>query len=326
MIDQKLIHLNEALNDDLLLRTLPTALNISSKSQQTDFSIRHRVLKHKPGKHCVIDYSLEPRQTTRQGARVIGKLYRDNRGETNFENLRLLWRASFNNRTRERKLGMPEPLAYLPELGMMILSVVPGRDLYSFNENDDLSAAVELTAENLGVLHGLQITVETKSFDYFFQKQCRPGPEQAIKECPEYASLIREIMQGLQTIRQLNGITCPVHGDLNLGQVFITREQAYFIDFDGLCKSHPALDVANFFAAVETHFPLQSAKLFKIFIDAYLRHQPGKMLNGLSHYRAYAFFRRAMIDLRKKANKNWREDMGKHLRIAHSHLNNSGTF
>jgi len=325
MVDQKLIHLTEALNDDVLLRALPAALNISS-NQHADFSIRHRVLKHKPGKHCVIDYSLEPQQTARQTAHVIGKLYRDNRGETNFENLRALWSASLDSRSGERKLGMPEPLAYLPELGMMLLSVVPGRDLYSFNDGDNLSKAVKLTAENLGHLHGLKIAVETKPFDYFFQKQCRPGPEKAIKECPEYAPLIREIMQGLQTIRQMNGRTCPVHGDLNLGQVFITENKAYFIDFDGLCQSHPALDIANFFAAIETYFPAQSDNLTKIFIEKYLARQPEHMLGGLSNYRAYAFFRRGMIDLRKRSNKNWREDMGKNLRIAHSHLDNPNTF
>ncbi len=322
MIDQKLIHLHKALNDDVLRRILPTALNIPNKNQHAGFSIKHRVLKHKPGKHCVIDYSFATHQPTQKTAHVIGKLYRDNRGEINFRNLRLLWDASLDSNSGGRKLGMPEPLAYLPELGMMILSVVPGRDLYAYNQSDDLSEAIKYTADNLSHLHGLKLSVETKTFDYFFQKQCRPGSGIAIKECPEYASIIQEIMQELQSIHQLDIPLCPVHGDLNLGQVFIAEDQAYFIDFDGLCKAHPALDIANLLAAIKIYFPDQIDKLTNIFIERYLAHQPEHRLTGLSKYQAYAFFRRAMIDLRKKSTENWREDMGKNLRIAHSYLDN----
>jgi hypothetical protein len=114
--------------------------------------VRHLVLKHTPGKRCVIEYWLELSGTPRQTRRVIGKMYRFDRGEKIFANLRALWNAAHSQTCQERVLGMPQPLAYLPELGMIIQEVVPGRQLSRFTTGHYLLQAVRRVASNLAAL------------------------------------------------------------------------------------------------------------------------------------------------------------------------------
>ncbi len=266
-------------------------------------SVRARLLKHKPGKHGVIHYTLS-RNGGDGGETIhwIGKLYRDQRGAERFEKLQMLWAAAQQQPAAMRP-GMPEPVAYLPELGMILMSCVPGRDLYALIGQNDVSGAIRQTAANLGKLHALKIPALTSpQLADHLVKLCRPGPQALAEAYPEFTGVIQDILTGLAKIDREDGPRCPVHGDLNFGQVLIDGSQVHFIDFDGICNAHPALDVGNFLAAVRVYFPARYPELETQFIETYLQYQPNAMLGGLPSYRALAFFRRAMICHRNRAS------------------------
>lgn len=294
--------------------------------------VRHLVLKHTPGKRCVIEYWLElsgkPR-SRRAGRRVIGKMYRFNRGEKIFANLRALWNAAHSQACPAKGgiFGMPQPLAYLPDLGMIIQDVVPGRQLSRFTAVHYLPQAVRRVASNLAALHGLTVSVsEKKDLNDHIKKYCHPGPEVLGDGCPELRPLVESILNGLDADKTLQAApVCSVHGDLGLSQIFVNEDRAFFIDFDGFCLSHAALDLSNFLVALKVHFERESGALARFFFETYLKSQSPERLAGFRIYQALTYLRRAMICFRWKSGPEWRQQVRQLLETSNAILKDGST-
>jgi hypothetical protein len=323
MNDHKLPGLARATDDEAMRVALSAALPHSPRSDRRAFTrIRHQVLKYTPGKRCVIEYRLEPDGGHAGPRRVIGKLYRQNRGEKVFANLQNLWLASSRDDHAAGFFGMPEPLAYLPDIGMVLQSVVAGQLLANFSEQDDLATAIRYVAHNLAALHGLPVTAgETRTMEGHIRKYCHPGPHVLMEARPDLAPLVERLLDGLAKDESLrHAPLCPVHGDLGLAQIFIAAPRAFFIDFDGFCLSHAALDICNFLAALKVHFGARSEERTRIFLETYLASQPPERLAGLKIYQAFTYLRRAMICFRWQAGADWRGQAQQLLETANAFL------
>jgi hypothetical protein len=252
------------------------------------------LLKYAPGKRGVIAYHLSFADEERT---VYGKLYRKDRGRIIFDTLQALWQAS---QTRGCGFAIPRPLAYCAELGLVLQSAAPGRGLATISQSDELFLAVQLAAKNLAALHALQIGVgEVKTFEDHLQKYCHPGPHAIIEAHPELGPVVSDLVAMMRADESLRSATlCALHGDLNLAQIFITPERAVFIDFDGFCRSHAALDVGNFLVTLAERYGEKSGELRHAFLEAYLAATPTHALPGLRTYQAFAYLRRAIISLR----------------------------
>jgi thiamine kinase-like enzyme len=314
MYDSKLPGLRQAMNGEDMRVTLSNVFRRDpARGLPTLSSIRVNVLKHALGKRCVLEYWLEPDETHLNARRVVGKLYRKNRGEKIHGHLLNLWEATHRRSNNGIFFGMPEPLAYLPQLGMVLQSVVPGRQLSSYAEQDNLAAALPAVAENLATLHGLSVpSLEKRTMEDHIAKYCHPDPQVLAAACSEVAPLIEYLLESLRNDESLQrAALCPVHGDLGLDQIFIAAQRAFFIDFDGFCLSHSALDLGNFLVALRVHFGAKSTALTNIFLESYLasRSQRGAQLTGLRTYQVFAYLRRATICFRRKAVAGWRQQM-----------------
>lgn len=285
------------------------------------FYLQCRVLKHVPGKRGVIAYDLYSRANLPCG-RLIGKLYRKDRGRLIFENLQRLWRAARAAPNGAAGFAMPKPLAYCPELGMVLQQAARGRPLTSLSESEELFAAMPLVARNLAALHRLKLPeLALKSFDDHLHKYCHPGPQVLVEALPALRPLVDDCVRLMRAgCGPASAAACPVHGDLNLAQVFIAADRAYFIDFDGMCLSPAALDAGNFLVTLKVHFGARGEELRHIFLENYLAHAPDQpgleaaphgfaprtaLLAGLRAYQAFAYFRRAMICFRQRLAADW---------------------
>ncbi len=259
--------------------------------------IRAELLKYVPGKRGVIAYHLAFADHSASARVVYGKLYRKARGQEVFSTLQTLWQIS---QAQPSAFSLPQPLAYLPELGMVLQTAASGRALTSFSQPDELFSAVQAAAKSLAALHRLPVRLgAVKTFQEHVEKYCHPGPEALAREHPELAPLVFELIAMMRADESLQTAEpCLVHGDLNLAQIFITAERALFIDFDGFCSSHAALDVGNFLVTLAERFGEKSGELRHGFLEAYLAAAATTKLPALRTYQAFAYLRRAVISMR----------------------------
>lgn len=307
LADHKLPALYVALNDLLMEQVLNTDSAFLSKLQLTGpISVQHQLLKYAPGKRCVVAYYLYD-LSTNQSIKLIGKLYRENRGQAIFQRMSHLWEA------RHRNQGDPlmaEPIHYLPSLGIILQREVRGTPLAKMLSSNNLFDAVALAGKNLAILHETYLpglVVREKMAEHII-KYCRPTPMQMADDSlflrPKIESILGHLLDNV-TLEDLPLTT--VHNDLNLAHVYWQDSQTCFIDFDGLCLSHAALDIANFRVALKVYLGQQGELLAHCFLDAYLEARGASEVVGLALYESLAYLRRATICHRKQAQPNWLE-------------------
>jgi hypothetical protein len=101
-----------------------------------------------------------------------------------------------------------------------------------------------------------------------------------------------------------------------MGQILLSGARAYFVDLDGLCRSHAALDIANFLVSLRLKLGPMSAEPERVFIDRYRELRPGESLADLDAYQALAYLRRAVAGFRPTATPEARERGERLLAIA----------
>lgn len=308
--DRKLPFLPRAVNDEEMRLLISAGWRATTGPQAQLRRVRHEVLKYTPGKRCVFAYRLEWSGRQAQPRRIIGKMHRKDRGAIIFENLQRLWQAGNQRLEAEGGAFLPQPLAYLPAIGMILQAEAPGRALSEFSAAENLEMAVRAVARSLAKLHGLAVAAgERRTLSHHVTKYCPAGARDLMQAGPELGRLAEEILSALANAEaSLRAPLCPVHGDLGLTQIFIANEQAVFIDFDGFCQSHAALDIANFLIALDIHFPGQAEERAEVFFATYQRCRPAERPAGLACYQALIYLRRAMICFRHQNGPAWREE------------------
>ncbi len=296
MTDRKLPGLGRALDHESMLPVLAAALGCAGEPVLLS-RVRAELLKYVPGKRGVIAYHLSFSDPACDECTVFGKLYRKDRGRMIFETLQALWQTA---QTERSSFALPQPLAYVAELGLVLQTAAPGRALTTLSQPDELFAAIQHTAKSLAALHRLPVGMgQMKTFADHLEKYCHPGPEALAEAHPELAPAVLDLIAMMNADAGLRAAElCPLHGDLNLAQIFITENQAVFIDFDGFCRSHAALDVGNFLVTLAEHFGEKSGELRHAFLEAYLSANANRTLPALRTYQAFAYLRRAVISLR----------------------------
>jgi len=294
MIDPKLPALRVAADGSAMRERLAAALSAGAVvTDLTPTRVACRVLKHTIGKRCVIAYDL---YDGAREIRVVAKLYRGDRGKAVFERLTDLWRRTRGGDSLP-SLGMPEPIAYLAELGMVLQSEAPGTPLDRLERSGPWVQAVHATADNLARLHAVTgALAETRPLAATLRRLCRPAPPELAAACPEFAPAIARVSARLASA--VTGPEALVHGDLGLGQVFFAGERATFVDFEGPWLASPSLGVANFMVSLEGRFGSAGEPLKRAFVGRYAVRGRAGALEGLGAYLGLAYLRRATTAFR----------------------------
>jgi hypothetical protein len=294
LADYKLPALYIALNDLLMEQVLNADRAFLSALQFVgSLSVEHELLKYAPGKRCVIAYYLRDVQTG-QYVKMIGKLYRENRGQHIFDQMRQLWDARRRNRGQAL---MAQPLHYVPSLGIILQQEVLGLPLTDLVLENTLAPAILSAGNMLAVLHETYVpglTVREEMAEHL-EKYCQPALREMGMASPE----LRPLLDGV-VARLLTAVISPdaplstAHSDLNLSHIYWQQGQTFFIDFDGICLSHAALDLANVRVALRVRLGARGAVLGDHFLNAYLETRGVERVEGLAVYEALAYLREAV--------------------------------
>ena len=194
MNDPKLESLGLVVDDDAMRERFAATLN---SGRPPVAGVRHAVLKHTPGKRCVIEYWIDLPGADEE--RIIGKVYRGQRGARVYRTLRSLHAAATEARNGTR-FHMAEPLAYYDDLGMFVQTAVPGLSLSNLGADGDWTGAMRAVADNLAALHDLAVDVEPATVADLTHKLCRPRPGELVALRPELADEVENILQALALV------------------------------------------------------------------------------------------------------------------------------
>ena len=214
------------------------------------------VLKYKPGRRCVLRYTWEKGKTGE--AAMIGKVFRDERGEKLDLIHRVLWDAGLN----DSRVRIPRPFGYAKKMRMQLQEDAPGTTLNDLYRQGEIAHLVPLCAEGAARLHDSGAALDRRqravmhglAGTYFLEDERASLAESLSTLCdlrPAERSVFTEIHARLDAWAEtLTPVaeTALVHRDFYYSQVLIENKQLVIIDLDLLAFGDAAIDVANFSA------------------------------------------------------------------------------
>ncbi len=261
-------------------------------------ALAYRAAVLRRGSRTIVRYAAAYRDGAGHFGRraVIGKAYRRGGAAAAYAVQRSLWAAGFD----DARLAVPEPLAYVPEAEMVVMSWSPGRlmqgDLLrSIAGERAAEVTSRLAARWLLKLHAAQVAGwPALSPDDSAARLATLAIEVARAE-PRVARRVTEVSRALE--RELLGPTqgqaVPTHGDFDPKNILVAGERLTVVDLDRAALAHPSRDLGHFLgqsmvtAAVRTGRFTGARSWCDTFIDEYLRGAP-PALDALGPHLAFA--------------------------------------
>jgi hypothetical protein len=223
-----------------------------------------QIISYKPGSRCTIMYHLEYPVGLAAGRNwpeiVIAKTYRGGKGRNAYDGMLALWRSPLSSGD---VVTIAEPLAYLPELKLMVQRTIPVEQ--SLEELltsaliagtpealEQLQRSMRMTARGLAALHQSGVCPAATTTWEEWLPDVHDLIERLIVPLPELADSVTPLLARLNAIAAAHPAdpNVPTHGTFDPEQVLLAQGRIGFIDFDSFCLAEPALDVGLFLAAI----------------------------------------------------------------------------
>jgi aminoglycoside phosphotransferase (APT) family kinase protein len=207
---------------------------------------RIRVLRHKPGRRCLVEYTGRSR-TTGQTISLLGKIHARERHDLYFHRQQVLWNAGFQAECPDG-VSVARPWGVVPEWGMWFQEKVAGQNAWQALDGRGGAAAAKLIAYALAKLHDARLPAErfhTVDDEIAILRDRLPL---AARQLPEQASRILQVLDACERIaaEHVAGDPCPVHRDFYPDQVLVDGNRIFLVDFDLCCHGDAAVDIGNF--------------------------------------------------------------------------------
>jgi hypothetical protein len=251
---------------------------------------------------------------------VIAKMFSDHLGSKSFETTVRLWNSGFN---RDSLYQVPEPIAFFPDVNLLLMRHVPGIPLTTAlepNRGHELVSYCYKAAQWLAKLHRShplfgEVEMEAQSLKLF----------RLATRLVKAASLRREQLDMLRDLLDLisgrilalssRRTLVQTHGRYHHEHVFVSNAATAVIDLDRCCPSDPAKDVAEFISVLRTASFKRGLcmgcieKATQAFLQEYLAAVP-EAADPVGCYWATAMFHDLLSGIKKcrnKGNRSWEE-------------------
>lgn len=205
-----------------------------------------------------------------------------------------LYRRGFGAGSPHR---VPEPIAYLGDIGVLVLRAAPGERLAGTETRDPAAFedGVARAAGWLAALHASPLGLCPRESIGEATSRLARRAAKATACRPELAGSIRAALAELETRRPPAPESAPrvqTHGRFHAGHVYVAPECVTAVDLDRAAEADPAKDLGEFLhglrsigartGVVDDAVGAASAR----FLDEYARHRPGA-LSGLAYRWSY---------------------------------------
>jgi aminoglycoside phosphotransferase (APT) family kinase protein len=179
--------------------------------------------------------------TSRDGLRVMAKLYPNDDGANAYANMVAAWRSSFGE--RRATAGLPQPLRYDDEHGVLLMERIDGRPWLELGAWDE--RRLEEASFLLASLHDSDATPARKRSSRRIVASVRRKAAAAATLAPDLAPRFLEAAEALGARCKPDAVLVPSHGDFSPRNVLVAKDRAVLIDWDRFQWADPARDVAS---------------------------------------------------------------------------------
>jgi len=213
-----------------------------------------RVVRHKAGRRCLIEYRLEVAREggVRREVTLIGKARARHRPETVYARQQALTAAGFGEDSADG-ISVPDAVACFPDLNLWLQRKVPGLPLGSLLNSKDAGHLAARVADAAYKVHRCGVPtkrVHTMADEVQILRERLHAVAQAE---PRWSGRIEGLLAACDRLASSTPepATTGIHRDFYHDQVIVSGARLYLIDFDLYCIGDPAVDVGNFVAHVE---------------------------------------------------------------------------
>ncbi len=247
-------------------------------------------------------------------ADLVGKVYAIDRWDV-YEVMDKLYRGGFG---REAEYAVPQPIAYVPTLRLLLqerVEGVPAKKVFRYGDEQQRARAAECCARWLARYHatapkvGRALTVEKflRRVERKYQLVAAAGGCLAAKS----QAVFEELTAASKTLSSVP--VCAGHGDFGSYHVIFAEGRTVAFDWDLYDVADPARDVSRFVVSLERQALQRLDSLHdldnasEVFLKTYLASGgPPEAVVNLSFYRAAHCLRGAAWDVGTK-EAEWRE-------------------
>jgi hypothetical protein len=217
------------------------------------------------------------------GVRAYAKFYRDDSGEHCFRVLSTLWADGFGPRGRYR---VAEPLAFFPDVNMLLLRAAPGVPLGEAVSDGHLTAGAIESARWLARLHQSSVRIGTPRYPWDVYHKLLHRLAKAAAAHPDRVDVLLDLADRLEgASRRLKLQLVQAHGQFRHIHVFIAADSVSVIDLDRSRPGDPARDVGEFIHRMRAkHYKAtggasRADAATSAFLEEYSRYAPKYLVN-----------------------------------------------
>jgi len=270
--------------------------------------VRIQVLRCHSGRRCIFEIALR----TAAGVRtLIGKVYALDNSEV-FHAMQRISSAGFG---AEQEFSIPQPVAYLRELRLLLQEKVPGRparEIFLTGNESERVMAAERCAKWLARFHATAPKIGPvfdPSDHLLWLEQCSRSV--AASGDPLSRKMVRVLHCLKHTASQLTPVeTCASHGDFSPAQVILSDGRTATCDWDSCGVADPDRDAGRFLAGLERLGlrKLGSIRMLDVAAEVFLKTYIGLGGQGRElHLRFYKAANHLKSIRRKMVKPDWRE-------------------
>jgi hypothetical protein len=208
-----------------------------------------RVVRHKPGKRCVVEYDVDVQRPDAQEETVtlVGKVRARRAGNEGLRQLETIWNAGFAANSADG-ICVPEPIGVISEFKMWFQRKMPGVTATALLTGaGGIALARRIAAAALKLHHANLPTERTHAMadELRILRECL-AKVAALK--PAWPARIERLLHAAEKFGTsfAPARVCGIHRDFYPAQVIVDGPRLCLIDFDLFCAGDPSLDIGNF--------------------------------------------------------------------------------
>ncbi|MFP4120726.1 phosphotransferase [Coleofasciculus sp.] len=242
--DPNLSFLTAALNPITVQQEL--AKNLPQPLQKSNLCAI-RVIRHKPGRRCLIEYDLTNPNHSTFPITLLGKVRAKGTDIKSYQLNQALWHRGFIDNSNDG-ISIPEPIGVIPKFQMWLQRKVPGVTATNLLPQANGILLAKRIAEAIYKLHQANIPPQRR---HTMADELRILHERlplVAQLKPQWETRLEKVLAGCDRVAAMTPEPqcLGIHRDFYPDQILVDDTRLYLLDLDLYCQGNPGLDIGNF--------------------------------------------------------------------------------